>query len=141
VEVRKTTDSENPVKSLLIDRKEMMMGIAEEFQGFLRIDSTDYTPILPTRLSDLSTRNRILLELGVAYMCFVGNLAEKPSLARDQLLDRCSVADSTLRGRLSELRKEGFIVTHDEGDELTAEGMMEFKKLLAGFKEESEDRK
>ena len=134
------TNNDNPVKSLLVDRTEIMMEIAEEFRGFLRIDNTNYAPILPIRLSDLSTRNRVLLELGVTYMCYIGKLTEKPSLAREQLLDRCNVVDSGLRARLSEIRKERLIATSGEGDELTVEGMLEFKKLLTTLKEEY-DRK
>lgn len=136
-----TEKNDNPVKSLLVDRTELGLEIAKEFHGFLRIDNTTYNPILPSRLSDLSTRDRILLELGVAYMCYAGNLREEWCLSREQLSTRCRVADSGLRGRLSELRSENLINTIDQGEELTVEGMIELRKLLESLRKEHENGK
>ena len=129
-------EEEGLIDSLLVDRTEIIKGIAKDFQGFLRIDNSDFSPILPIRLSHLSTRNRVLIELGVSYMCYVGKLLETPHLERQELLRRCNVADSGLRGRLSEMRNERLITSSEGGDELTVEGMLEFRKLLTTLKEE-----
>jgi hypothetical protein len=138
--VIRISGDDNPVKSLLVDRTELVLDLARNYQGFLLIDKTDLVPILPIRLSELSTRERILLELGVVYMCYAGGLREHPSLAREHLSSRCSVADSGLRGRISELRKEGLIITTDNGDEITVEGIIELRKLLDKLQKSHESK-
>lgn len=125
---------ESPIRNLLVDKKDMAEEIALQFEGFLAIEKEGYKPVLPFPLSSINLKDRILLEIGTAFLTYAGGLREQPSIQRSVLLERCKGTSSGIRGTLSKMRSADLIKTSDEGDEITSEGLMEFKKLLTDLR-------
>lgn len=125
---------ESPIKKLLVDKRDVAESVASGLQGFLSINKSDYSPVLPIPLSNLSLRDRILLELGTAYLAFVGDLRKESGLSRQTLKQRCKGTDSGIRGTLSKLRTAGLVKSPEKGDEITIQGLLELRRILLGSK-------
>ncbi len=132
--------SKDSIKDLLIDKREVAIQLATEFKNFLRIESSKHVPLLPIPLSDISLKNRILLELGTRYLTYAGDIQENPALSREILKTRSKGSDSGIRGTLSKLRKDGLIETSDKGDSITIEGLMELRMILLRLNEEYQQK-
>lgn len=127
--------AESPIRNLLVDKKEIATEIAIQFEGFLSIDKDGYTPVLPFPLRELSLKQRILLELGTAFLAYSAELRNEPGLQRTVLLERCRGTESGIRGTLSRMRSADLVETENQFDEITTEGLAEFKKMLTDLKE------
>lgn len=128
--------SNDPIKDLLVDQKDIALQLASDFKGFLKIESSNHIPILPFPLIDITLKERILLELGTRYLAYSGGLQDIPSLPREILKNRTRGTDSGIRGTLSKLRSARFIETSDEGDQITIEGLLELRKILSVLRQE-----
>lgn len=126
----------NPVKNLLVSKKEIALKLASEFEGLFGIESETYAPVLPLPSSEITLKDKIVVELGTSYIAFAGELKDKPLLARKTLLDRCRATDSGIRGTLSRMRKAGLVESSEKGEEITVEGLLEMKAILRRIKSE-----
>ena len=132
--------SNEDVKQLLVDQREIALKLAVDFKGFLSIESTQHSPILPFPLSDITLKERILLELGTRYLTYSGGLQNEPALSRETLRSRTRGSDSGIRGTLSKLRTDRLVETSDMGDQITIEGLLELRKILARLKQEHQGK-
>lgn len=127
--VRKMNDA-GAVDDLFVDRQYIVHQITKESKGFFYIDIEDCQPILPVALDKLTDAERILLEISTSYLCSYRDKEKSPQISRDFLKTRCRVSDTVLRARLSDLRKQGFIMTEKDGERLTTAGLLRFRDFL-----------
>ena len=130
------TMSNDAIKELLVDKKEIALKLATKFKGFLGIEISQHFPVLPFPISDISLRERILLELGVRYLVYAGDLQNDPALPREILISRTKGSDSGIRGTLSKLRAAGLVETSDNGDQITIEGLLKLRTILSQHRQE-----
>ena len=122
------------LESIFVDQRKLAIEIALEAKDVFSIDNTECIPILPYPTSELKSWAHLLVELATAYICYIGKHRDSASLSREVLMERCRLKSDVLRARLSELRRDRYVRSTDEGEMITTHGLLAFRDFIRELK-------
>lgn len=130
-----TEELSDLLEDLLVTKEEALKRLAKLAKGVFVIERETGRPVYKIDTSHIRQKDRLVLELVVDLLYSVANQGTSKS-NRSTLSERTGIKRTVINARFKDFKDDGWIITAEDGDELTTTGLIKAAELLEKLQRE-----